>query len=372
MPKSNKFVNITLGLIAFLIVISSCTFLIYALPQNNELASIRIVAHILDVDHTQKLVQLELIVFIDDFPYNESNVNVWIIGAGDVMIQCNNTGPKTEDTWYFQGRSKQETWLLEGIGENFPFDSYNLRFEVYHVDFINQNFTLSSQGHQAFFTGPRAYSLKDLWRTDNGLTPIRYIHADEISFVIERNPDTIKIAILQLLLPIIGCYYLLGATLILDPKEKLAERLRIHLSLFVFVPTFLIAIQKFLPYRSSMAFPEFLLVNLIVSNTIFGLFSILGNQRSSSKQKTAHNRWDLVASVLSLVVFMLIYFLTLFGRINLPTSLVFTYIIIPSYIIFYFALMSKEQFMKEIRSVVIFVILALVPLISLLLLRLPI
>jgi hypothetical protein len=367
MPKSNEFASITLGLVTFLILILSCTFSTYAQPQNNEFANIRLVAHILDIDHTQKLVQLELVVFIDDFPYNESTVNVWIIGAGDTMVQCNNTGPKTDDTWYFQGKSKQETWLLEGIGENFPFDSYNLRFKVYTVDFISQNFTLSSEGHQAFFTGPRTYSLKDLWRTDNGLIPIRYTHADEMSFVIERNPDTIKIAILQLLIPIIGCYYLLGSTLILDPKDKLAERLRIHLSLFVFVPTFLIAIQKFLPYRSSLAFPEFLLINLIVSNTIFGLFSILGNQRSSSKQKTARTRWDLVASSLSLVVFIVIYFLTLFGRINVPTSLIFTYIIVPSYIIFYFALMSREQFMEEIRSVAIFVILALVPLIFLLL-----
>jgi len=372
MPKSNKFTSITLGLIIFLTVILSCSFLAYAQPQNNELVSIRLVAHILDIDHTQKLVQLELVVFIDDFPYNESKVNVWIIGAGDTIVQCNNTGPKTDDTWYFQGESKQETWLLEGMGENFPFDSYNLRFEVYIVDFINQNFTLSSEEHQASFTGPKTYSLKDLWRTEGGLIPIRYTHSDEISFVIERNPDTIKIAILQLLLPIIGCYYLLGATLILDPKDKLAERLRIHLSLFVFAPTFLIAIQKFLPYRSSLAFPEFLLVNLIVSNTIFGIFSIFGNQRSSSKQRTARSRLDLVASGLSLIVFMAIYFFTLFGRINMLTSLVFTYIVIPSYIVFLFALMSREEIMKHIYWVAVFVVLELIPLIFSLLLSLRI
>lgn len=366
MTKSRRFVSITLGLVTFLILIFSCTFLAYAQPQNNELASIRLVVHILDIDHTQKMVQLELAVFINDFPYNESKVDVWITGAGDTVVQCNNTGPKKEGSWYFQGKSKQETWLLEGTGENFPFDSYNLRFKIYNVDFISKNFTLSSEGHQTGFSGPRTYSLKDLWRTDNGLIPVGYTHADEISFVIERNSETIWNAILQLLLPIILCYYLLGATLILDVKDKLAERLRIHLSLFVFVPTFLIAIQKFLPYRSTLAFPEFLLANLAVSNTIFGIFSILGSQRNRSKQKKAHNRWDSIASTFSLIAFMVIYFFTLFGRMNIPTALVFAYLVTPSYIVFYFAQMSKEEFMKQIYWVVAFLVISLLPLLLIL------
>ncbi|MCK4478363.1 hypothetical protein KAU88_07545 [Candidatus Bathyarchaeota archaeon] len=330
------------------------------------MAKVRLIIHILDIDQSQKTVDLKIIVCISNFPYNESRVGVWVIGAGDTIIWCNNTGAHMVSTWYYQGESEQTTWLLEGMGEHFPFDSYNLRFEVYDVYFINHNFTLSSEGHQAFFTGSKAYSLKDLWKTDNGLIPIEYIKTEEIAFAIGRSDNALSIAILQFLIPIIGCYYLLGATLMLNPKEKLAERLRIHLSLFVFVPTFLIAIQKFLPYRSSLSFPEFLLVNLIVSNTLFGIFSIFGNQKNSRKQKVTYSRWDLIASNLSLVLFMIIYLFTLFGRINIPASLIFTYIVVPSYICFYFAVMSKEQIKKQILGIAVFIILALIPLIFIL------
>lgn len=192
------------------------------------------------------------------------------------------------------------------------------------------------------------------------MIPIGYIGPNEVSFTIQRSTSALLLAILQFLLPIIACYYLLGATLMLGLKERLAERLRIHLSLFVFVPTFLIAIQTFLPYRSSLAFPEFLLVNLIISNTIFGIFSILGyrgspvtserqdNQKEISELK---NKWDIGASVFSLIVFSLIYIATTIWKMTMQTSLIMT-LIIPSYIYGFYVMIPREQLIKKKRLLI--------------------
>lgn len=335
-------------------------------------AQVRLAIHVMDLDQTQKAAELKIFVFISDFPYNLSGLDVWVAGAGDAIITCNNTGQSVEGLWYYQGESQQTTWLLEGKGEHFPLDSYKLRFKITRVDNI-ENYTLSSEGHQAFFTGPKWYSLKDYWFVENELIPVGVIQANEVSFIIQRSASTLNFSILQFLVPIIGCYYLLGATLLLDPKKQLTERLRINLSLFVFLPTFLIAIQNFLPYRASLSFPEFLLVNLMISNIVFSIFSVFGNQRGSSLianagrgrkegRMIAHSKWDLIASVLSLVLLVVVYVFTFFNMITAPLSLFFTYIIIPSYIYFYFALMSKKQLRTEINSIAFFVFLGLIPL----------
>lgn len=360
MLRKIRSAKIVLALIIVFLSIFSLAFLTSAEPENNNSVTIRFAVHILDIDQSQKLVELKIHVFVDNFPYNESKVGVWVIGAGDTMVWCNNTGPTMIDKWSYKGESKQTTWLLEGMGEQFPFDSYNLRFKVYSIEYLDHDFTLLSEEHQAVFAGPRTYSLNDLWSTDNGLIPIRYIGTDEISFIIQRGSNALVIAILQFLVPIVGCYYLLGSTLMLDPKKQLAERLRIHLSLFVFVPTFLIATQTFLPYRSSLAFPEFLLVNLIVSNMIFGIFSILAHRESLTTSKRQHkqkgiskfeNKWDGLTSFVSVVVFTFIYLSTTIGKMSIQASLVMI-LIIPSYIYSYYLMTPKEQLVKEKRLLI--------------------
>lgn len=371
MTKKANLSKIILFLLVVFVLSSSSIFLTYGETENNEAPSVRLVVHVLDIDQSQRHAEVKIVVFVDNYPHNLTQVEVRIIGGGDVIVSCNNTGTIRGNEWYYQGESNQTEWLVQGLGEAFPFDSYLLRFKVYCLTYFQSNFSLSSDitMHQAFFAGPKFHSLKDLWLLENGLLPIDNIGAKEISFVIRRSFSALIIAALQFLFPIVACYYLLGATLMLDPKKQLAERLRIHLSLFVFVPTFLIAIHTFLPYRSTLSFPEFLLVNLIVSNTIFGIFSIVGNQRTPDRafivrlytKETFHSRWDAGASIVSLVIFAVIYFFTTFGKMTTPASLFFSYVILPSYVYWYLFTISKEQFMQNKHKYAVMIILFLVP-----------
>lgn len=299
-------------------------------------------------------------------------MEVGIVGGGYVLLSCNNAGATRSGEWYYQGKSNRTTWLMEGDGEAFPFDSYNLRFRIDYLTYFSENSSLSSDAdkHQASFTGPEYRFLRDLWLSDDGSIPVNYVEEREVSFLVQRDPSALVVATLQFLLPIIGCYYLLGATLILDPKKQLAERLRIYLSLFVFVTTFLIAIQPFLPYRSSLSFPEFLLVNLIVSNSIFSIFSIAGNRKTPDRSyivrlyetESFHNRWDVLASTLSLLIFAVIYANTIFGEMTVPASFFFSYGILPAYVYWHFLIIPKEQMKRNKRRYAVVAILFLVPL----------
>lgn len=341
-------------------------------PENDSVI-VRLAVHVLDIDQSKKLAEVKIFVFIDNFPYNRTKIDVWIVGTGSTIVSCKNTGTTRGNEWYYQGESNQTAWLLEGTGEIFPFDSYNLRFVIFHVPLIEDNFSLTSEANelQAFFSEPNAYYLNDLWFLDNGLIPISERKPKEVSFHIQRSSNSQALATIQFLIPIIACYYLLGATLVLDPKKQLAERLRINLSLFVFGPTFFIAIQNFLPYRSSLSFPEFFLTNLMISNTIFGIFSIIGNKRDPTRPRPSRlSEWDRRAAVLALAVFLVIYILTLFGKLTLLASLIFSYVVIPSYAYPMVLFITKEELQEKKLLYTICLVTLLIPAIILILLQL--
>lgn len=343
-------------------------------PENDSVI-VRLAVHVLDIDQSKKLAEVKIFVFIDNFPYNRTKIDVWIVGTGSTIVSCKNTGTTRGNEWYYQGESNQTAWLLEGTGEIFPFDSYNLRFVIFHVPLIEDNFSLTSEAHklQAFFSGPEAYYLNDLWFLENGLIPISERKPKEVSFSIQRSSNSQALAIIQFLIPIIACYYLLGATLVLDPKKQLAERLRINLSLFVFCPTFFIAIQNFLPYRSSLSFPEFFLTNLMISNTIYGIFSIIENKRSPTASQSSRDRLgklDRWAVSLASAVFLLIYILTLYGKLTLLASLIFSYVVIPSYAYPMVLFITKEELQEKKLLYAIYLVTCLIPGIILILLQL--
>ncbi|MCJ7423418.1 hypothetical protein MUP01_04015 [Candidatus Bathyarchaeota archaeon] len=340
----------------------------------DELTRVRLVIYIFDIDQTQKTVQLQTFVFLDGFPYNKPNVSVLITGAGEAWILCNRT-EQTLGGWYYQGESAQATWLLDGIGETFPFDSYILRFDVRYMEYVNTNFTLASTGHHAFFNGTKAYSLNDLWYTNSNLIPTSSISSKELSFSITRSSGTITIYFLEFLAPIIACYYLLGSTLMLDLKKHLSERLWVHVSLFVFVPLFLLAIRDFLPYRSTLSFPEFLLVNLVLSNAIFAIFSIVGRMKAAPvvpqiirlyRHEPSLSGWDAAGLFLSVLFFVVTYAFTIMRKVNIPASLLLSYLVIPGYICSIPFLITRKQFAERWRRYLFMVLLALLPAIILL------
>ncbi|MGA9387622.1 MAG: hypothetical protein WBV70_02210 [Candidatus Bathyarchaeia archaeon] len=335
----------------------------------DDLTSVKLEIQIFDIDQTQKTAQLRILVLLEGFPINESSVNVFIAGAGGAFILCDHMGQ------YYQGESDQVTWLLDGIGETFPFDSYILRFVVQHIDYIGNNFTLASAEHEAFFAGPKAYSLIDLWHTNSDFIPISSISSSELDFSITRSSGILNIYVLEFLVPTIACYYLLGATLMLNPEKHLSERLRVYVSLFVFVPVFLIAIRNILPYRSTLSFPELLLVNLVLSNAIFAIFSIVGRMKASPagpriitlyRHKPPLSEWDIAGVILSLLFLSVTYGLTLLSKVNTSTSLLLSYLVLPSYICSFPFLITRKQFAKRWRWFLLIIGLALLPAILLL------
>ena len=331
-----KKINSILTLVFSLLIISASHlgFSSYAEPAYEAFdgaVKVRLCVYVLDIDPHQKLATVKVRVFVDYFPYNLTQVRVLISGGGWLEVYCNNVVPHRKENWWYQGESNQTIWLLEGRGENFPFDSYILHFKINGISssYPVNNFSLNHQQVYASFTGSKRYSLIDQWQGSTFI-PVMYIQNDEVCFTIQRTLNSMVISIFQFLLPIILCYYLLGSTLIMNPKEKIVERLTINLSLFVFSATFLISIQGFLPYRSSQSLPELLLSNLMVSNAIFGIFSIIENQCKGNEKKT--ESWDFAATLFSLFFFLISYQLTLFGKINPLTSLFLAYGVIPSYV----------------------------------------
>ena len=84
------------------------------------------------------------------------------------------------------------------------------------------------------------------------------------------------IPFIQLILPAMLCYLLLGSSMMIN-KGKLELRLRVYVPLFVLAPTFLLSMQHILPSHGAygLLLPEVLLTNLIVATTIFSVSSIL-------------------------------------------------------------------------------------------------
>ncbi len=338
----------------------------------NELIDVQLTVRVLDINIKEKQANLTIRVNIPNFPYNETDVFVQIIGGGDVTLQCNNAG-KNNVGWFFYGEANQPFWLLTGSGEVFPFDSYTLRFKVEDLTYFGKNVTLLSKKQDAYFFGQRAYKLRDSWRSNDFTIPLEYTMANEVGFTIEKSLDAKIITAVQLLAPILACYYLLGATLILNPRENLSSRLRIYLSLFVFSSSFFITIQGSLPYHSSLTFPEFLLVNLTISTAIYSIFSMIGSKPKlpwEFKEKVGFlSKWDRRGWMLALIILLILYLTILIGKLNITASLVFSYFMLPSYMYAFFFNLPKENLIKNKKSILIFLLIIFYPLVLLIILQ---
>jgi hypothetical protein len=220
----------------------------------------------------------------------------------------------------------------------------------------------------AILSGPNYRYLKNSWETEEvTLLPISQITRNEAVFDLEKSQNRLITDILYSLAPILGCYYLLGATLILNPRKNLGGRLRIYLSLFIFSSSFLFTLQAHLPFHSSLTFPELLISNLTVSTAIIAIFSIVGNKprkpwEFKSKEIGFHSKWDTIGLFLALLFFVIFHFFTLYGKMNFSSSLVYSYIIAPSYVFAYLFNIPKRQISEHKLKWLLYLIAALFPL----------
>jgi len=311
----------------------------------NDFTTITLEIWIYDINPVNRTAGIEIRAHVRTIrEYNTTWITVGM--GGSVRIQCNKTtfGNNTFPS-QFDGTCKTR-WNLWGIGDNYPFDTYILPFEISTEN--GPLFEISSNSSVHLAT---TQTIRD-WTSNLA------IKGSRLEVQLTRNP---LIPFLQFLLPIIACYYLLGATLILETR-RLSERLRVYLSLFIFAPTFMFTIQKFLPFRLSLALPEFLLTNLLVSTAIFGIFSMIGNRTTTNRNIGNHRntiRIDIAAAVLSLFIFPVLYVVTMFKRIDIRGAFV-TYLIIQSYIYWLFLRIPRK---RTKHTLLTYVVLLLIPII---------
>ena len=340
----------------------------------NELVDVRLIVDVLDVDLRTNLAQVKIHIFVPDYPANFSQLTVHIMGGGSVYIPCENTGIGKVDEWFYQGESNQTNWVLEGVGETYPFNSYSLRFKVSNMSLIGSNFTLIPEYVMAGFDGANFRILRNVWKTEtDSILPKAEITSNQVIFSLQKTTNAFVADAIYSLVPIIACYYLLGGTLILNPRKDLGGRLGIYLSLFVFSSTFLLAIQPSLPFHSSITFPELMLSNLTISTAIFGIFSMVGSKPKEpwefSEVTMLRGKWDLFGLTLALIIFLVLYFYTLFGKLNIESSIVFSYIIVPSYMYAFLLNIPRKEIMKYKIQWILFLIFFLFPLELMILLR---
>ena len=262
------------------------------------------------------------------------------------MVFCNDTSSDHYGK-YFQGNFSK-SWYIVGEGEPFPFDHYKMEFKIRPL--IDSNFTIDEV--TVIFNGAKQKQLSEAWETKNAYNeiPFQIAESDELMLTIQLKRRSL-IPFLTLVLPVVLCYYLLGATLYLEPSSRMQEILTVYISLFVFVPTFFISIQDFLPYRSLLTIPEFLLTYVIVTNAFLGVSTMISEYIRELKirnKKFPPSEW--FGLILSLAIFFPLYWLLFFPismRSPSSESIATFLLVIGSY---FFGLVGFVHRLKKRRS----------------------
>jgi hypothetical protein len=304
--------------------------------EDDDAVDIWIVVGITDIDQNQKTATLEVYVHVLNYPYNLTQIEVWISGGGYSTISCTNTyavPASIVPRFGYEGMSNITLWSLQGWSETYPFDSYLISFNVDDITYSqNRTYSLNPNFTYALFRGDKSNILNEQWRLASGMKiPISRIGEKTVVFIINRSSDALWAAVSRFLLPIIACYYLLGATLSFK-SGKLIEKLVIYLSLIVFSSVFLISLPN-MPYNPSLL--EILLSNLIVGSVIFTIVNIISTLKLRDSAK-----WDLTPAIVSLTILVSVYITTFAAKLDAVACVVMLVVIVPAY--FYGYILKTE------------------------------
>jgi hypothetical protein len=255
------------------------------------------------VDYSNGYASLALWGHVEDSTYpNATSVTIIFDGDDSVLLKCDSSGGRTYD-----GYLQVDKWPLKGQGEMYPFDSYKLRFYISDQFYFIRNQTLELLYPNATF------DKNILLRNIELLEPESQFYNAE--FFVEVHRDSMM-PFLQLLLPIVFCFFIIGGS-VLIPRKELNSRLTLYLSLFVFFPIFLLAIQSFLPHRTSLSIIEILLVDALSTNALLTVISMI----------RLGDHWgkilDLTGTLVSMGLFALFYETVLTAQINVSTIAIF-------------------------------------------------
>jgi len=306
---------------------------------------------IIDIDSRIPNVNVEIFVRLGPVPQAFNATAIWInfIGGGYVIFPCNYSGSDSFGK-YYQGNCST-SWNLFGIGELFPFDTYYMSLNI--SVFADMSFRM----HDAtvIFLGAKQGFLMDNWQTVNSSnivpTSIYGEARNQLVAELRRKP---VVPFLEFVLPILLCYFLLGFSLFMDPKSRMQEMLTIYLSLFVFVPTFFFGIQNFMPYRSLLSLPEFLLVNLITTAGIFGISIILSDFVETIRTRRASfppTEWfGLIFTIIAFIIYYSLLFSQIMFWSGSAWALIIFLLVILSNIVAFLGFVSRLKMRKRKKS----------------------
>lgn len=253
----------------------------FSLPESSsvalsgEMPQLNLMVEILDVDTADRTATVNLTLLIRlPLNYVRDSLQVLILGYRLLAVECY---PITSSglTWYV-GRAGYVTWPFFGIGEFFPFDSYNLTFQIWQVELPSDLLTNMTCFASAQFTGLKMLTLRDTWETINGSNALPCHVGKDLTATVEMARQAGR-PLFGTLVPILLAGFVLGATTYLDPatNEGKNNRLLVYTTLVVVALTFSDVIKETLPYRSLFTIPEFFVLNLIVGALLFAAMTIL-------------------------------------------------------------------------------------------------
>lgn len=267
--------------------------------------SYRIYCSVQKVDYARRYANVLVSVTIEGC--EKCNFSeIWIsMAIGQYRYGISNSFVKCPrfDSVYFAQETLNDLPLM-GDRESYPFDSlYRLRFRISRQFYFIENNTLKIGIPNATFDqSGSSFDIKIV-------QPDEY-NSSEFFIDVERDPS---MPLFQLLLPIVLCYFVLGGSMLVK-RSELGTRLRIYMTLYVFAPTFLLAIQSYLPYRSFLCIPEILLVGILSVTSMFFFSSIL-------KQDQESRLLDGVTVAVSVVFLAYLYYRIMLIQMNYLTLL---------------------------------------------------
>ncbi|MCJ7770843.1 hypothetical protein MUP37_04610 [Candidatus Bathyarchaeota archaeon] len=224
----------------------------------------------------------------------------------------------------FVGSSGMMPWSLGGElgkGQCFPFEKYELTFQLVNILPLSPNMSMIKARDLdsfAYFEGPKKVVLSHTFTsspTNVGPRVDMFFQKDSLRAVVFLSRSENESILWLLIAPTIACSYVLISTILPRRRLTLANRLLVYISLLAFGPTFLMAIQSYLPFRASLSIPEVLAENLIISTAIFSALSLL--QAQTVLQELIRDTFILFISFFS-CSYILVHFEPLFPIAALP------------------------------------------------------
>lgn len=316
------------GAIILMIFLGTASSVVLAYERTDEVAKVIFDVCVYDVDLSTDTAKVNIgIKFSNLFiEYLHPRENITAIIASEVNvveIKCN----RTVEEGVFVGCSGVILWNLEGAlgkGEYFPFETYELVFRLANIipgKFNMSKIELDTSYSFVSFEGAKKLLLAKIFEADeNDRILLKMGFRDKLTIVAflsrKIGPFNLPTLFWPTVLPILACFYVLVNTLWLTGEKSLEHRILVYISLLIFCPSFLIALQEYLPLRASLSIPEVLLEVLLVSTAVFTILSLV--PAKTTLQELMRDAAILFFSLFS-VVFILSHFMSSFPASALST-----------------------------------------------------